>query len=78
VVMVCLEYMHTDKSLWDYRLTCDREVLSEVYNYDKFYRFNSVEDLLSFINNFDEYIANETNSESNYSSQLYDKIEETY
>lgn len=78
VVMVCLEYMHTDKSLWDYRLSCDREVLREIYNYEKFHRFSCVEDLSIFINNFDEYIENKTNSESNYSSQLYDKIGETY
>ena len=77
VAMVCLENMHTDKSLWDYRVICDREVLREICNYDRFHRFNSVKDLLRFINDFDEYIENETNSESNYSSQLYNQIEET-
>lgn len=75
VVMICLENMHIDESQWDYRLTCDREVMKVIYDYDKFKRFNSIEGLLTFINYFEENAIEEDGSESNYSSQLYNKIE---
>jgi hypothetical protein len=46
-----------------------------IYDYDKFKRFNSIEGLLTFINYFEENAIEEDESESNYSSQLYNKIE---
>ncbi|MDB4245819.1 hypothetical protein N9832_05800 [Amylibacter sp.] len=78
VVMVCFDNLLTKKSLWDYRLSWDREVMNEMYNYDKFYRFNNVEDLLNFLNKFTTNNINKIKSRSNYSSLLYSKIEETH
>ena len=75
--MVCLDYMHTDESLWNYNLTCDREVLNEICNYEKFYKFNNIKDLLNFINSFDLDDKNEASVANDYSAQVYREIEDS-
>jgi len=77
VVMVCLDYMHTDESLWNYNLTCDREVLNEICNYEKFYKFNNIKDLLNFINSFDLDDKNEASVANDYSAQVYRELEDS-